>query len=211
MATKAISFLSSKISSRQSIRYLNKRLLSTSSIHNNDKNSDLQRKYSLDGFYWIDVRSPFKNKWDVSIGLTDYLFETRVLGTVEDISFTIQNISLNSTMKIKWSGLKTGKGDELYHSVWENVEEQEILPLPIQIKGINHIVYNNNNLEVLENINNDEKQWIYRFCCSDNHSEYRAFSLLLKQLRNKIEHDSFCLLQSKAIGEKEDVTSDTPK
>mmetsp|Transcript_16097 Transcript_16097/g.16230 ORF Transcript_16097/g.16230 Transcript_16097/m.16230 type:complete len:177 (-) Transcript_16097:34-564(-) len=79
--------------------------------------------------YWIQPYSANKLDSPLSaiyqIGVTDKFITENIFGSIENIEYSSNSSDTNSTnvsFRLHWAGLKIGEGDELYHSVWDNIE-----------------------------------------------------------------------------------------
>ena len=154
-------------------------------------------RYTADGHYWIRTTKPEKeNVSYLEIGVTDHIFDTVIFGSIDSVSVPIvgdKKFSLQPSLALNWSGLKVGTGDELYHSVWENVEGTfKIEPfLPTKLFDLNILEYNSKLDQRKENYCDD---WLLRISC--NERELEQLSVSLSSLRSQEDHDAFCLLDS---------------
>jgi hypothetical protein len=165
---------------------------------------DFHRLFTLDGYYYIDASLPDRGyEWQLKIGLTKYLFNSLILGSVDAIEVIDSNKNdKSSSVLLKWSGLKTSEGDELYHAVWQNTEGNfDFKPLlPFKM------VYNTSdlNMKIMDSPNDlydiceDEDGWILNASCTDK--EYESL-FLSNKIRNQNDHDVFCSLNTKAIND----------
>ena len=184
-------------SSRICLATIARKKVSTSSDVLFIKDSFSKRRYTANGHYWIRMTKPEKeNVSYLEIGVTDHIFDTVIFGTIDSVSVPNigdKNFSLQSSLALNWSGLKVGTGDELYHSVWENVEGAfKVEPfLPTKLFGLNVLEYNSILNHRMENYSDD---WLLRISC--NEREVEQLSVSLSSLRNQEDHDAFCLQDS---------------
>lgn len=144
--------------------------------------------YTRDGNYWIKTQTAQAgNEYMVEIGLTKHAFDTAIAGSIDSISVPADK---TTPLKIHWSGLKVGTGDELYHSVWENVEESfEVEPfLPIKLSTIPEVDYNFVSMKNTKSLEDDE--WLFRFSTSD--SKLHVLGISLSSMNTQEQHDAFC-------------------
>lgn len=144
--------------------------------------------YTHDGNYWIKTQgAEAGNQYTVEIGLTKHAFDTAIGGSIDSISVPPDS---NTPLKLHWSGLKVGTGDELYHSVWENVYDIfEVEPfLPIKLSAIPEVNYNLVSMKNSGSLEDDE--WLVRFSTSD--SMLQVLGISLSSLKTQEQHDAFC-------------------
>lgn len=165
------------------------------------KNASI-RLFTLDGYYFIDTSLPDRGyEWQLKIGLTKYLFDTVILGSIDSIEvLDLNKDDKSSSVLLNWSGLKTSVGDELYHTVWQNTEGKfDFKPLfPFKL------TYDTSDLNIKKLVSPDdlhdtceeEDGWILSTSCTDN--EYESF-FLSNRIRNQNDHDIFCSLNTIAI------------
>ena len=173
--------------------------------HLSAKSSDILSKtgiqskplYSQDGNYWIKTQGEKAGKeYTVVVGLTKYAFDTAIAGSIDSITVPPKDDHSSTSLKIHWSGLKVGTGDELYHSVWENVNETLVVEpfLPIKLSAIPKVDYNFNSMKNSESLEDDE--WLIRFNTSD--SSLQLLGISLSSMKTQEQHDAFCDFESKA-------------
>lgn len=195
-ALKIVVCLASRVDATANLR----QLMSTSNyLPTSDAFS--KRRYTADGHYWIRTSKHEKEKTSYfEIGVTDHVFDSVILGSIDSVSIPTlrgnENSSSCSSLALHWSGLKVGTGDELYHSVWENVYGVfEVEPfLPTRLSDLNVLEYNSKMNQKKESFSDE---WLLRFSCDE--SEPELLSVPFLSLRNQKEHDDFCLLQSSAV------------
>ena len=174
------------------------RQLSTISLDHLSTKSDnisAKRHYTNDGYYWIrEIKADEHGSNLVEVGLTDHLFNTRILGSIDSV--TVPNMDVKngliptaSSFAIHWSGLKVGTGDELYHSVWENVDGvfniEPFLPLKMDTLSISEL-----NDKMLKKKMDFDDDWLMRLQCCDNVSNF--INQLEQPLRTREEHEEYC-------------------
>ena len=153
------------------------------------------RCYTADGFYWIKIREDIAARAaHIEVGMTKYLFDIRVKGSVDSISPPSGNdlMPCPSSSVIKWSGLKISSGDELYHSIWENVDgEIEVEPfLPLKLANFSNVEYNSVTMKNVANLEKDE--WFLRFSCTQK--EIILLGPFISSLKDQKQHDILCTL-----------------
>jgi hypothetical protein len=144
--------------------------------------------YTHDGNYWIKTHgAEAGNKYSLEIGLTKHAFDTAIAGSIDSISVPADS---TTPLKIHSSGLKVGTGDELYHSIWENVDDIfEVEPfLPIKLSAITEVDYNLDSMKNSASLEDDE--WLVRFNTDD--SELQVLGISLSSMRTQEQHDAFC-------------------
>jgi hypothetical protein len=144
--------------------------------------------YTHDGNYWIKTQGAEEgNQYTVDIGLTKHAFDTAIAGSIDLISFPADSMT---PLRIHWSGLKVGTGDELYHSIWENVDGIfEFEPfLPIKLSAITEMDYNI--VSVKNSTLLDEDEWLVSFKTDD--SKLQVLGISLSSMKTQEQHDAFC-------------------
>ena len=78
-------------------------------------------RYTPCGSFWVRA-IPFSDKGAVStlleMGVTQTLFDREIHGEID----TVTTNQSSSSVSLNWSGLKITDGDELYHTIWSNIE-----------------------------------------------------------------------------------------
>jgi hypothetical protein len=155
----------------------------------------LNRRYSLDGHYWLNIKkSDVEDSHIVEIGIAQNLLDTKILGSVDTVTIPHRNSLPKepSSLALHWSGLKVGSGDELYHAIWENVEDTFYVEpfLPVKVDSFSAVDFNT---EYMQNPSRlDDTFWLLRINFSSR-DEVKFLSKFLSNCRTQEEHDSFCL------------------
>lgn len=157
------------------------------------------RSYTADGLYWIKTLEGVTAKAaHIEIGMTKYLFDSQVRGSVDSISPPSNNVLMPypSSFVIRWSGLKISSGDELYHAIWENVDgEIEVEPfLPLKLANFSKVEYNSTTMKNVANLEKDE--WFLRIYCSQE--EVKLLGPVISSLKDQKQHGTFCALADTA-------------
>ena len=104
----------------------------------------------------------------VTLGVREEWLDAHIGGDIDNVVVTCPS---SSSVEIGWSGLICGEGDELYHSVWENVEGTVELRLACMLDAMasmtKHVPAFNNievNPEVLNKASllDDPNIWLFR-------------------------------------------------
>lgn len=184
-----------------------KRMFSTST------DLDSHRMYTSNGHYWIRAIKSNTPNIDANtntlahfeIGLTQNVLDNEIRGTVDKMN--LLSIGKNEKEKenenenenkisLYWSGLEVGTGDELYHSVWKNLEGIFTVEpfLPIRLKDLNVYEYNLEYVQQPSSVNDD---WLFKLSCDQK--DLGLLSGIFKSLRIQKDHDIFCNLNSKLV------------
>jgi hypothetical protein len=65
------------------------------------------------GSYWLEISD---RGGSMDVGITRCLFDKEIFGDVD------KSVISSTSLSLHWSGLKISDADELYHTVWQNVE-----------------------------------------------------------------------------------------
>ena len=171
-----------------------RRLLSTESENISTARVGLpDRRYSQDGNYWVNIRkSEVEENHIVEVGIAQNLLDTQILGSVDAVTIPSldRSVSEPSSLALHWSGLKVGSGDELYHAIWENVEDTfHVEPfLPIKVSAFSSIDFNTKYMQNPSRL--DDRVWLFRIQCSAK--DMKLLSHFLSSCRTQEEYDHFC-------------------
>ena len=161
------------------------------------------RLYTADGYYWIRMlKADVDKRRHFEIGMTKYLIDTEIRGIVDSISLPdisrngIENGNSNgdeksSSLTIHWSGLEVGTGDELYHSVWKNIDGIFLVEpfLPLKLIDLNVYEYNLQNIKKADSLEDD---WLVKISCDQK--DLGVLSESFQTLRTQADHDEFIKL-----------------
>lgn len=78
-------------------------------------------RYTPCGRFWVRAASSSEKNTTSTVlemGLTRALFDREIPGDIDSMSFN----AISSSISLSWSGLKISDGDELYHTIWGNIE-----------------------------------------------------------------------------------------
>jgi hypothetical protein len=128
--------------------------VATLSTHAVDHSSIYRRKISPCGSYWVESAAPLHQQ-PLYIGVTKDCFDNDMLGDVDAVSYD----PTAGALKLEWSGLAISDGDELYHTVWKNVEGTTTLPVKAFTSAHNCRVEVN---KVRPTYHTCEKDWLLR-------------------------------------------------
>lgn len=181
---------------------------STGAMGKNSIVSESNRLYTSDGHYWVRTIKSDKidDRTHFEIGLTQNVLDNVIRGPVDCLN--LPNISANKIenenegLNIHWSGLEVGTGDELYHSVWKNIEGIFTVEpfLPIQLKDLCVYEYNRTCCENPDNLTDD---WLLKISCDQR--DLGLLSGIFKSLRVEGDHDKFCQSNSDLLSDKKEL------
>jgi hypothetical protein len=106
------------------VRQLRGRLLSYSKLISPSQDICLDFDAEKQCFMWISPKV-FKEKV-YHFRVSESFLDNNILGDIEDIRLN----SVRNEITIRHSFLKISSADELYHTQWENVEDEYVITLP---------------------------------------------------------------------------------